>query len=86
MSTSNEAAASTANDATPDDDEAEHSVPATKALAQEIHDAMQAAEIGEDVWDTIEVKEPTNTLSTVLFTVEGDRGLMYTVQLVPKVD
>lgn len=60
-----------------------HSIAATKALVQEIRDALEETEVGEDVWSTINVNEPNNSLSSVNFTIEGADDRFYEVHLIP---
>lgn len=72
-------AASEANDA-------EHSVAATKSLTKEIRDALDETQVGEDVWQDVDVNEPDNPQSSVVFTIEGTEGLYYAVTVTPKVD
>lgn len=67
-------------------DAVEHTLKATKSIAQEIHDAVDAAEVGEDVWAAVDVNEPNNPQSSVAFTIEGDDSLYYEVRVTPKVD
>lgn len=69
--------------ADPDLDAADHSLKATHQLAAEIREALEETGIGEDVWQTITDNEPDNPKGTCSFTLEGDDGLYYSVQVMP---
>lgn len=73
----------TANiDAETEDDAPEHSIKATRDLAKAIRDAVADVDAADDVWATINVNEPDNPKSMMIFRVEND-DLYYDVQILP---